>query len=298
MTQKPTVLIIDDDQNNLRILELDLENDYNILAAKDGMEGWNIVEQHGDKIDVILLDRMMPNMDGMQFMERLTQDKRFSKIPVIMQTAAAEKEQIVEGIQSGVYYYLTKPYDKDIMLSVVSTAIQNYAEYGKLRTDLDTFKPKVHLIKAGEFEFRTLEEAHYLTTFIAHFFPDPERVVFGISELFINAIEHGNLNIGYDEKTALNKEGRWLDEISHRLSLKEFSDKVVRVDYSNQEDRVLLTVSDQGKGFNWKEYMEISPVRAIDNHGRGIAMSKMLSFDELEYKECGNQVECIVYKKL
>ena len=116
----------------------------------------------------------------------------------------------------------------------------------------------------------------------------------GISELLINAIEHGNLNISYTEKSDLKKNGQWRNEIEHRLRQDEFKNKSAKVKYSKNKNSISITVTDQGMGFDWKKYMEFSPDRAFDCNGRGIAMSNALSFDQLLYNDCGNEVTAIV----
>lgn len=295
MTSYATLLAVDDEPNNLRALKIDLEDaGYRVLTARDGKEAWDML-QSSLGIEAILLDRMMPHMDGMQFMEKLKIDDRLSSIPVIMQTAAAEKEQVVEGIRAGVYYYLTKPYDRDIMLSIVYAAVNDYANYSQLRKDLRKFTRKLALVKEARFEAQTLEDANYLATFLAQFFPIPEKAVFGISELIINAIEHGNLGIGYEEKSDLNQQGIWEKEVNRRLGLTENASKTVKIAYLRDDSKISLTIRDEGYGFDWRNYLEISPERAMHSHGRGIALSKTMSFDEMEYTGTGNEVVCIAY---
>lgn len=296
MSGNELILIVDDEPNNLRALQLDLEDTgYSILTANDGVEGWEILERENTKVTAILLDRMMPRMDGIQFMKKLKATPDFTNIPVIMQTAAAEKEQVAQGIQAGVYYYLTKPYDKEVMLSVLSAAVNDYGHYSELRKSLRQFKNKLSLIRNSVFEIKTLADTEYLATFLSQFFPDPERVIFGLSELTVNAVEHGNLNITYDEKTELNKTGQWETEVLRRQALPENVNKTVIIDYKKTDTEIELRIRDEGKGFNWQEYLDISPIRATDNHGRGIALSKLMSFDVLQYIGCGNEVVCKVW---
>ncbi len=295
MTETITILAVDDEPNNLRALKLDLENTgYHVLTAGDGAQAWEILQQHKDDIKTILLDRMMPNMNGMEFMDSIKKDKTVSSIPVIMQTAAAEKEQMVEGIKAGVYYYLTKPYDIDVMLSIVFSAVNDYRNNIRLRNQIKKFTRKLNLVREARFEARTLDDVQYLVTFLAQFFPAPENVALGISELLTNAVEHGNLGIGYDEKTNLNKAGKWQAEIERRLALPENASKFVTITYRFEARHITLCIKDQGHGFNWNDYLEISPERAMDNHGRGIALSRMMSFDHMEYVGNGNQVICRV----
>lgn len=292
---KHTVLVVDDEPNNIRILQLDLEDaGYRVLTAANGQEAWDVLKENYSSVNAILLDRMMPVMNGMEFMAKLKADERVSTIPVIMQTAAAEKDQVAEGIKAGVYYYLTKPYDMEVMLSVVAAAIDDYGRQHAIRSELSQFKSKLSLVRSSDFEVRSVEDARYLSTFLANFFPDATRVVFGISELLINAIEHGNLGITYEEKSKLNQDGKWEAEVERRLALPENQEKKALVCFSRENNVYTLRIKDEGKGFDWQSYMELSPERATDNHGRGIAMSRMMSFDTLEYVGCGNEVVCTV----
>ena len=145
-------------------------------------------------------------------------------------------------------------------------------------------------LRQATFCFRTPEEARNLATLAANAAPDPGRVVLGLSELMLNAVEHGNLATGYAEKTRLIDQERLPDEIARRLAAPEYSARTVHLEIERLADRVRFIVRDQGAGFDWTRYLELSPERAFDTHGRGIAMSRLLSFDELEYRGCGNEV--------
>lgn len=118
------ILIVDDDELNLRILEEILhEANFETMRAMNGLQAMALLEE-GESFDLILLDRMMPEMDGMQVMERLKADDRWKNIPVVMQTAATAPTQVIEGATSGVYYYLTKPFEEEMVLSIVRSALQ------------------------------------------------------------------------------------------------------------------------------------------------------------------------------
>jgi CheY-like chemotaxis protein/anti-sigma regulatory factor (Ser/Thr protein kinase) len=150
------------------------------------------------------------------------------------------------------------------------------------------------LHQAAEFQLRTLLEVRTLATTLADFYPQPYRVLLGISELLINAVEHGNLGIGYQEKLQLLHEGRWTDEIERRLALPEHVEKMVTVRLEHGPHEIRLTISDCGAGFDSQNYMEMSTERAFDPNGRGIAMNRLTSFDRLEYQGNGNQLVAVV----
>ena len=104
MNNKINILAVDDEELNLDIIHEYLDGiNCNYITANDGVEALEVLE-NGAKIDVIVLDRMMPNMNGMEFLNRIKSSDEYRGIPVIMQTAATSSHQIAEGIGSGVFY--------------------------------------------------------------------------------------------------------------------------------------------------------------------------------------------------
>lgn len=292
---KSKILAIDDEQKNLKLIKGFLAGlECELITAKDGLEGWDVLLGSYQEIDVILLDRMMPRMDGMALNARIKSHPEMAKIPVIMQTAAAQPAQVVEGIQAGVYYYLTKPYNAGMLISLVNAAISKAKELKTLSVEVGRYKKMVGLIDQSDFSFASLEEARDLTLYLANFFPDPQKIMIGIREMLMNAVEHGNLGIGYEKKGDFNLEGRWEEEVTRRLALPQYADKRVRVHYEKTSAEIVLTIRDEGEGFDWQNYLAFDPQRATDNHGRGIAIAVTLSFDEVEYRGSGNEVSCKV----
>ena len=292
------ILLIDDSETKTQLLRQDLESaGYVVETADNGALGWQKLIENRNNVSVIMLDRVMPIMDGMQFMEKLKSDSTVSDIPVVMQTSLNKSHQIAEGIRSGVYYYLVSPYDKDVMLSIVNSAINDHNSRTSIKTLMGEIQDVVGLLRDCNFELKTVEEAKKLTATLAHFFPDPAKVSLGISELLINSIEHGNLGITYDEKTRLLDEDRWAEEVQKRLKHPRFSSRKVHVSIISTENDISLWIRDQGNGFQWQDYLEISPERATHNHGRGIAMSNMISFDMMQYIGKGNEVVCKVFNR-
>lgn len=294
MAKKHKILVVDDEEFNLDILTDYLtDGGYDVVVAEDGVKALEKLEQNSD-VSVVILDRMMPNMDGMEVLKRIKNDERFHEVPVIMQTAAALSEQILQGVQAGVYYYLTKPYGEAVLLSIVKAALIDAKNKQYMKSEVLRHKRALGLMEHSRFRFRTLEETKNLAYFIANCFPDPQKVVYGISELLINAVEHGNLGITYTEKSHLISSGTWQDEVNRRLILPENSNKFARLSFELRPNNIELTIKDQGNGFDWEKYLEIASNRSTDPNGRGIAMARMISFNNIEYIGCGNEVVCRV----
>ena len=119
------ILIVDDIPDNLNLLCQTLESEgYNIIAAPSGEIALQIVARI--QPDLILLDIMMPGMDGFETCRRFKADKRLANIPVIFITARDETESVVEGFQVGGVDYITKPFQKEEVLVRVQTHLKNH----------------------------------------------------------------------------------------------------------------------------------------------------------------------------
>src|SRR4030042_1499026 len=102
------ILIVDDDLDTLRLVGLMLQHQgYRIIAASSGVQA--IALTQGDRPDMILLDIMMPEMDGYEVARKLRADPATSDIPIIMFTAKTQVDDKVQGFEAGADDYLTKP---------------------------------------------------------------------------------------------------------------------------------------------------------------------------------------------
>jgi CheY-like chemotaxis protein/anti-sigma regulatory factor (Ser/Thr protein kinase) len=289
------LLLVDDSPLNLKILlEFLPQPDYRCTTAQGGLQAWEMLEAQPDRFHAVLLDRIMPEMDGMEVLRKMKQHPVLSQIPVIMQTAASTHQQTLEGLQAGAYYYLAKPFEKATLQAIVDAAVRDHISYLEVRQDLRRTTTTMRLLDSGTFRFKTPEEAKNLAMLLAHAYPDANRVVTGILELTLNAIEHGNLNIGYKEKSRLIEEEQLDSEIERRLSDPLYSSREATAQFVRRPDTLSLHISDQGKGFEWQKYLNFDPERAFDTHGRGIAMANKLSFDTIEYRGNGNQVIAVL----
>lgn len=286
----PLILAVDDDRTMLMTLESKLDkNGYRVITAKDGKSAVEAIKKFHNKLDAILLDRVMPDVDGLRIVHWLKKQEKLTKPPIIMQTGSDRPEQIKEGLDAGVFYYLTKPIQEEVLKSVVSSAVKESRQARALNAELSRHKTSFKLMESAVFYLKTLEEAEGVSCFLANCFPDSEVILPAIAELIINAVEHGNLAISYEDKTKLIQDGMWRDELARRSKLPEHKDKIVEVFYKHEDDKHIIRISDQGKGFPWPKYINVDPARALDNHGRGIARANMI-FTKLQYNKEGTQV--------
>ena len=297
-SEQPRVLVVEDNALDRALLQAHLHGlPADIAFAGDGVEAWEMLDRDATQYDVILLDRTMPRMNGLELLARLKADPRCRTIPVILQTGSVGREEMIEGINAGAYYYLTKPYDVDMLKSVVRTAVADHQAYREMQLQVKKGFDSLRLLEKAVFTFQTVEQARDLGTLLANTCPDPSATVIGLTELLVNAVEHGNLGITYEDKSRLSDSAAWNEEVCRRMAMPEHATKRAEVSFERGVGQLRFTIRDQGTGFDWKRYLQVDPQRAFDTHGRGIAMANRLSFSNIEYRGCGNEVVGVVVCK-
>ncbi len=112
MSQKAKILIVDDEPFNVDVLQQELDElEYHIITASNGKEALDQIRKH--QPDLILLDLMMPVLDGFAVLSEIKGDNSLRDIPVIIVSAADDSKSIVKGIKQGADDYITKPIDAD-----------------------------------------------------------------------------------------------------------------------------------------------------------------------------------------
>ncbi|MCF8380739.1 MAG: hybrid sensor histidine kinase/response regulator [Bacteroidales bacterium] len=120
---KNSILIVDDNQENIKVLVIALsEKDYNLTVAFNGKDALEILNY--TPIDLVLLDVMMPGMDGFEVCKRMKADEKMKHIPVIFITALTETSSIVNGFEVGGVDYITKPFKKEELFARVNTQLE------------------------------------------------------------------------------------------------------------------------------------------------------------------------------
>ncbi|NIM10863.1 MAG: response regulator [Candidatus Aminicenantes bacterium] len=172
--QKPLILIVDDVPQNLQVLGNFLSgNDYDISMAANGQKALEMANKIWP--DLILLDVIMPEMDGFQVCQELKAKAETKDIPVIFLTAKTQMEDILKGFEVGAVDYVTKPFNKEELLARVSTHVA---------------------LKNAQKEIVTLEQKNVvlaLALTASHELNQPLTVLKGNLELFQNSINKNNL---------------------------------------------------------------------------------------------------------
>lgn len=124
MQAKKKVLAIDDENDILLIIKSALHGEgYDVVTATNGYDGLALAEDAAP--DLIILDIMMPEMDGFEVLKQLKENEKTAQIPIVILTGMSSKEKIREAIDKGIDYYIVKPFDYQDLVSKVKIAIDD-----------------------------------------------------------------------------------------------------------------------------------------------------------------------------
>ncbi len=214
-SEEPVILVVDDNPTNLNVL-LDVfdDIDYEVLFSSDGKSALEVAVN--EQPDLILLDVMMPGMDGFEVCHHLKKDDKTREIPVIFMTALSDTEAKIKGFNLGAVDYITKPYECEEVLARVNTHLtirSLHAEMVKLNEELRAEKerneqlllnilpPKIvnDLIKYGNSQPETFENVSVLFADVVEFTKksaelEPDILIDELSDIFSHFDEIINKN--------------------------------------------------------------------------------------------------------
>ncbi|MBL4649491.1 MAG: response regulator [Aureispira sp.] len=124
--QQCTILVVEDNYDMRLFLKKILKDEYEVILAENGLKGLEIVQAEPSRINLIITDLMMPEMDGFELLENLKKQASTANLPVIVLTAKHEKDSRLNALRIGVDEYLTKPFSIDELFATVKNLIQNY----------------------------------------------------------------------------------------------------------------------------------------------------------------------------
>ena len=129
---KPRIMIVDDSEFNREILSEIMQEDYEIVEAESGREALHKLGEYGLGISLVLLDIIMPEMDGFEVLKHMTEEDWISNVPVIMISSEDSENYIRRAYEMGVTDYINRPFDANIVYQRVSNTVKLYAKQRRL----------------------------------------------------------------------------------------------------------------------------------------------------------------------
>jgi PAS domain-containing protein len=252
--------------------------------------------------------RLNPDMiQGLNFLELIYKDEREQHVSTLLvkeklDDFIREKKPIVFRA-SFFSPIITEPKEMQVHLEFVNIAGKNEI-LGKASNVLDDsllkyFESEKQKYSIGNYLITADEITHRITRNLKKYL-DPgsiKMLQIALREIIINAIEHGNLGVTFEEKSESLMNDNYFNLIRDRQLEAHNLNKKVHIDYSVNSERVIYIISDEGEGFNYEQFAQSSRSEVNDSflaHGRGITMTKS-AFDDVTYNKKGNHVMLTKY---
>ena len=151
---KQTILVVDDERDLLDLIEYNLKKEgFKVFKAENGEEGISKAKEH--KPDLILLDIMMPKMDGLEAVEIMRKDDELKKTPIIFLTARSDEKTEIDGLNKGGDDYITKPISTTKLVSRIKAALRRFDDSEQTANKLE-----VHDLQIDKDRYIVLQEGN------------------------------------------------------------------------------------------------------------------------------------------
>jgi CheY-like chemotaxis protein/anti-sigma regulatory factor (Ser/Thr protein kinase) len=286
------ILVAEDDEAVLQYVTrfVTIEG-HRVIECFDGQQAWEkFVSFHPD---LVLTDLNMPGKNGLDLLAQIRHSG--SLCPVVIMTGHGTEEAAVQAIRLGANDYLNKPVRANEIRHVLRKCL---GQVSSLRSERELILSLVHhSIRLSLPNILQLvpSASNYLVTQCTGLIhaDDMPGLRLGLHELLINAIEHGNLGISYEEKSLALQDG--VDSLralyEQRLQDPRIRARRVTVDFLFNGAVLQWIISDEGNGFDFQKTRDpFDEVNIEAQHGRGIYLSR-LQFDDFRYEGNGNTVK-------
>ncbi|WP_127717413.1 response regulator [Halobacteriovorax sp. HLS] len=285
------ILLIEDDDEIVELIRSILKNELvEIIHVNDGSEGLEtILEQH-DNLDLVIVDRVLPGLDGIELLKKVRLSNKNIQTPIVMSTSSAKDDQVSQGIQAGAFYYLIKPLRKKSFLTVVNRAFNHIDNIRSGHKYYSSFRSGLSYFTNAQAKIKSHRNVLDLSFSLSFLFDDAPSAFRGIYELLLNSVEHGLYKLGSGKSKLVdqNKYNDFLEQSENSTPLE------VNVSVSREGDTTKITIDDPGEGFAWENYLTLDPASSNSSSGRGIAYATQVCFDEITFNKKGNQVTAVM----
>lgn len=289
------ILLIEDDDEIVELIKTLLKDEsVEINHVANGIEGLELILSDHSKYDLILVDRVLPGIDGIDILKKIKLNQEVINTPIIMATSSSKDEVVSQGIKAGAFYYLIKPLRKKSFLTVINRAFEHVDNIRNGLKYYDSFRGGISCFTHLEAKLSNHKSVLDLAYSLSFLFDDAARAFRGLYELLLNSVEHGIYGLG-EKKNDLVIDGKYKDFLND-IDSDEKKTGEVSVIIKRELTSTKITITDPGPGFNWTEFLSLDPSNSNKETGRGIAYAKEVCFDELTFNKEGNEVTATMFK--
>jgi len=247
--KSPTILIVDDNEINIDIL-LGALNKYDIIAALSGQEALDIVKK--EKVDLILLDIMMPSLDGYEVCRILKNSDKYSNIPIIFLTAKNETDDIKKGFEYGAIDYIVKPFNPSELDIRLNTHLELLSYKNNLEQKVATAIEENKINQQILFQKSKQAEIGELLMHISHQWKQPLSELGSINTFQEGKLEHSQMIEIEEYKRYLEKNGQIISFMAETMkTFQNFYQPNQLSEYFNVNEAVNIAINIVAATFNY-----------------------------------------------
>lgn len=283
------VLIIEDDFEIVNLINTFFKgSDVTVDHIANGSDGLDLILDDHEKYDAILVDRVLPGIEGIDLIKKVKAHKSNILTPIVMVTSSSKDDQVSQGINAGAFYYLIKPIRKKSFLTIMNKTFEFIDNERKGVKYFNSFIRGNYLIDSLKASMSNHREALDLSFTLSFHFSNPSRAFRGILELLTNSIEHGIYEIG-EQKSELIANDTYESTLDSKQS-ELTSEKKIDILIKKNKHFTEIEIQDPGDGFDWQNYLSLDPANSNKESGKGIAYANQVCFDDLSFNKKGNVV--------
>jgi serine phosphatase RsbU (regulator of sigma subunit)/CheY-like chemotaxis protein len=291
MNYRGSILIIDDNVDLLEYLkDFFMIYNYEVILAENGNDGIEKFREFSP--DIVISDIRLPDKSGNIVVKEI---KEIDKdVPIIVITGYSDHNLILSAMKNGAVELLKKPFKPKDLKYLVS----------KIETLFRKIKVKISssFVQWEKRQLKIFNDIHLISSVtdfifanVDYLFSEVSFMKIGLQEILINAIEHGNLKISYEDKQQLLTAGDYQNVLREKASHPENVGKYVEIKVFSTPDYLKIIVEDMGDGFDLSEIPDPeNPENFLNESGKGIMMT-LNAYDEVSYNDKGNRVTLIKY---
>ena len=288
---RPLCLITEDDSEVREVLRrLAEQRGFEVVEAVDGEEGVDAAARCAP--DLILLDMHMPKLDGLPALSKIRENDPF--VPVVVVSSTTDPETTERALSLGAVNLIRKPFDRLEIQFVLDGIYKAIEEEAGVRDVID-------LVDRRTMQLSFASESGILSKVVAYLGRELQlgypgysipitEIKLALYEALANAYEHGNLEISFEEKTAVMLEpGGIANLVKERLQRPELAARQIHITAEYDAGCATYKIRDEGKGFDHEGHANRPPAATTALHGRGITLIRHY-MDEVSWNDSGNEI--------
>lgn len=289
MMKKKDILVVDDDPIIREICKTNLQTvGYHVRTAENGEEALASLKQ--SKTDLVVLDRMMPKLDGEEVLNRVRRNELTKNLPIIFLTAKSSIEDVTDGLRLGANDYLIKPFSVSNLIEHVNKALERHY---LVNGDEEDWKKRGDTVKSSvEITFQYPSDIPGVIYALTRDLQvrNIKGLKLGLFESINNAVYHGNLEMDSAMKQGSNGFAEY-EELAHqRIEEEKYGNRWVRVRMEQNSSRIQFTIVDSGGGFEWDNLPNPDDNEALTYFaGRGIMLTRFY-YHSVTWNDKGNEI--------